>query len=137
MRKFSPSLLVISFSDVEAAHFGSYSLHLGGIRNFDRLAGQPWEEIQTNEAYRGHTTLLILPEFGRDFDGSTTNGFFNHRSDSDSCRNTWMMCLGNAAKHPHVEQVHARHVDVCPTIAALLGGSSHDVRGTKLAGLEY
>lgn len=30
-----------------------------------------------------------------------------------------------------------RHVDVCPTIAALLGGSSHDVRGTKLAGLEY
>jgi hypothetical protein len=137
MRKFAPRLLVISFSDVEAAHFGSYSLHLGGIRNFDRLAGQLWEEIKTNEAYRGRTTLLILPEFGRDFDGSATNGFFNHRSDSESCRNTWMMCLGNAAKHPHVEQAQALHVDVCPTIAALLGGASPHVQGTKLAGLEY
>lgn len=137
MRKFAPSLLVITLSDMEAAHFGSYAMHLGGIRNFDRLAGQIWEEIQTNEAYRGRTTLLILPEFGRDFDGSTTNGFFNHRSDSESCRNTWMMCLGNAAKHPHVEKAHARHVDVCPTIAALLGGSARNVQGTKLTGLEY
>ena len=27
MRKFAPSLLVVIFSDVEAAHFGSYSMH--------------------------------------------------------------------------------------------------------------
>jgi hypothetical protein len=46
MRKFAPTLLVVGFSDVEVAHFGSYSLHLGGIRNFDRLAGQLWQEIR-------------------------------------------------------------------------------------------
>ncbi len=136
MRKFAPRLLVVGFSDVEAAHFGSYSLHVGGIRNFDRLAGQLWEEIQTNEAYRGRTTLLILPEFGRDFDGSSTNGFFNHRSESESCRNTWMMCLGNAAKNPHVEKTLVHHIDICPTISALLGGSPLNVQGTKLTGLD-
>lgn len=137
MRKFAPRLLVVGFSDVEAAHFGSYSLHLGGIRNFDRLAGLLWEEIQTNEAYRGRTTLLIVPEFGRDFDGSATNGFFNHRSESESCRNTWMMCLGDAAKHPHVEKTRVHHIDLCPTIAALLGGLPLNVQGMKLAGLEF
>jgi len=32
MRKFSPRLLVIIFSDVEVAHSGSYALHVAGIR---------------------------------------------------------------------------------------------------------
>lgn len=137
MRRFAPSLLVVGFSDVEAAHFGSYAMHLGGIRNFDRLAGQLWEEIQTNEAYRDRTTLFILPEFGRDFDGSNTNGFFNHRSDSETCRNTWMLCLGKAAKNPHVHSGFVHHVDMCPTIAALLGGPQPPVTGRRLDGLEY
>ena len=139
MRKFAPALLVVGFSDVEVAHFGSYSLHLGGIRNFDRLAAQLWDEIQTNEAYRGRTTMIVLPEFGRDFDGSSTNGFFNHRSDSESCRDTWMMCLGGAVKTPHVEGGLVHHIDVCPTIAALLGcpPQKQNMTGIKLAGLEY
>jgi hypothetical protein len=137
MRKFAPALLVVGFSDVEVAHFGSYSLHLGGIRSFDRLAVQLWDEIQTNEAYRGRTTMLVLPEFGRDFDGSSTNGFFNHRSDSESCRNTWMMCLGKAVKIPHVEGGLVHHIDVCPTMAALLGCPPQNMTGMKLAGLEF
>jgi hypothetical protein len=137
MRKFAPSLLVVGFSDVEAAHFGSYSLHLGGIHNLDRLARQLWNEIQANEAYRGRTTMMILPEFGRDFDGSSTNGFFNHRSDSESCRNTWMLCLGKAVKIPHIEAGLVHHVDVCPTIAALLDCPTQNITGKKLAGLEF
>jgi hypothetical protein len=137
MRKFAPRLLVVGFSDVEAAHFGSYSLHLAGVQNFDRLAGQLWNEMQTNDAYRGRSTLLIVPEFGRDFDGSSTNGFFNHRSDSESCRNTWMMCMGKAVTNPHVEQGLVRHIDLCPTIAALLGGLPQSAMRTGLPGLKF
>ena len=137
MRKFAPSLLVVGFSDVEAAHFGSYSMHLGGIHNLDRLAGQLWSEIEANEAYRGRTTMLILPEFGRDFDGSSTNGFFNHRSDSESCRNTWMLCLGKAVKSPHIEAGIVHSVDICPTIAALLDCPTQKMTGARLPGLEF
>ena len=75
MRKFSPRLLVVVFSDVEVAHFGSYALHLAGIRTADRLAYQLWQEVEANPEYKGKTTMLILPEFGRDPDGSSTNGF--------------------------------------------------------------
>jgi hypothetical protein len=137
MRKFAPRLLVVGFSDVEAAHFGSYSLHLAGIRNFDRLAGKLWDEMQTNEAYRNRSTLLIVPEFGRDFDGSSTNGFFNHRSESESCRNTWMICMGKAVGSPHVEQGLVRHIDLCPTMAALLGGPPQSEMGVRLPGLKF
>jgi glycosylphosphatidylinositol transamidase (GPIT) subunit GPI8 len=66
MRKFAPQVLVVVFSDVEVAHFGSYAMHMGGIRTVDRLAYQLWQEVEANPEYKGKTTMAILPEFGRD-----------------------------------------------------------------------
>jgi hypothetical protein len=132
MRRFAPSFLVISFSDVEVAHFGSYSLHLAGIRTLDRLVHELWGEVQTNPHYRGKTTLFVLPEFGRDLDGSVTNGFFNHRLDNDSTRLTWMMCLGAGAKPGQVVERPVQHVDLCPTIASLYGLKTLSTQGSTL-----
>ena len=133
MRKFAPQLLVVAYSDVEAAHFGSYAMHLGGIRTADRLAYQMWQEIESNPDYRGKTTMVILPEFGRDPDGSSTNGFFNHRSNTDSTRDTWMMALGAAVDRPQIVERTVRHVDLCPTLAELLGCPRMSMQGVKLA----
>jgi hypothetical protein len=135
MRKFSPRVLTVAFSDVEAAHFGSYALHLSGIKTADRLAYQLWQEVETNPDYRGKTTMVILPEFGRDPDGSSTNGFFNHRANEDSTRDTWMMALGAAVERPQVVERPIRHVDLCPTLAGLLGCRSMDVQGAMLTEL--
>ncbi len=135
MRKFSPRLLVVVFSDVEVAHFGSYALHLAGIRTGDRLAYQLWQEVEANPAYKGKTTMLILPEFGRDPDGSTTNGFFNHRANAESTRITWMMALGAAVSKPQVVERPVRHIDVCPTLADLLGCPRMDSQGQRLVEL--
>jgi len=133
MRKFAPQVLVVAFSDVEAAHFGSYALHISGIKTADRLTYQLWQEIGANPDYRGKTTLVILPEFGRDPDGSSTNGFFNHRANSDSTRDTWMMALGAAIDKPQIVERPIRHVDVCPTLASLLGCPPLDAQGQRIA----
>jgi len=132
MRKFAPPVLVVAFSDVEAAHFGSYSLHVSGIKTADRLAYQLWQEIEANADYRGKTTMVVLPEFGRDPDGSSTNGFFNHRANVDSTRDTWMMALGAAVDRPQIIERPIRHVDLCPTLAGLLGCPSIDAVGARL-----
>jgi hypothetical protein len=132
MRKFSPRLLVVDFSDVEVAHFGSYALHLSGIRTADRLAYQLWQEVEANPEYRGRTTMVILPEFGRDPDGSTTNGFFNHRANEESTRTTWMMALGAGVDKPQIIDRPVRHIDLCPTLAGLLGCPPLDSQGTML-----
>lgn len=134
MRKFAPSLLVINFSDVEVAHFGAFSLHLAGIRTVDELTFQIWREIEANPEYQGRTTMVVMPEFGRDPDGSSTNGFFNHRSEGDSCRTTWMMCLGEAVERPQVIDSPVRHIDLCPTLSRLLGCRSNGVQGQMLPG---
>jgi hypothetical protein len=132
MRKFSPRVLTVAFSDVEAAHFGSYALHLSGVKTADRLAYQLWQEVETNPDYRGKTTMVILPEFGRDPDGSSTNGFFNHRANEDSTRDTWMMALGAGVDKPQIIERPIRHVDLCPTLAGLLGCRPMDVQGAML-----
>jgi hypothetical protein len=133
MRKFAPRLLVVVLSDVEAAHFGSYGMHVAGIRTADRLAWQLWQEVEANEAYRGKTTMVILPEFGRDPDGSSTNGFFNHRANEDSTRDTWMVALGAGVEQTGVVERAIHHVDVCPTLAGLLGCRSLETQGKVLA----
>jgi hypothetical protein len=133
MRKFAPQLLVVAFSDVEAAHFGSYSLHTTGIKTADRLTYQLWQEIEANPDYRGKTTMVILPEFGRDPDGSSTNGFFNHRANTESTRDTWMMALGPAVDKPQTIERPIHHIDLCPTLASLLGCPPMDAQGRMLA----
>ncbi len=136
MRRFAPSLLVVSFSDMEVAHFGSYSMHLGGIGTVDRLVYEFWNQVQLLPAYKDKTTLFVLPEFGRDMDGSKTNGFFNHRQDCDSTRLTWMMCLGEAARKAQIIEEPIAHIDLCPTIAELFAIKGLDLPGKRLPGLE-
>lgn len=132
MRKFAPTILTVVFSDVEVAHFGSFALHLAGIRTVDRLAYELWQEVQANPAYRDKTTMVILPEFGRDPDGSSTNGFFNHRANEESTRDAWMMALGSAVERPQIIERPIRHIDLCPTFADLLGCRPVDAQGTML-----
>jgi len=132
MRKFAPQVMVVAFSDVEAAHFGSYTLHLSGIKTADRLTYQLWQEVEANPDYKGKTTMVILPEFGRDPDGSSTNGFFNHRANDDSTRDTWMLALGAGIDKPQIIERPIRHVDVCPTLASLLECTQMESQGTRL-----
>lgn len=134
MRHFAPSFLVVTFSDMEVAHFGSYSLHLAGIRTVDRLVFELWSLIQELPAYKDKTTLIVLPEFGRDLDGSSTNGFFNHRQNSESTRITWMLCLGEAIRKAQTVDDPVEQADLCPTIARLFELNKLDLPGKTLPG---
>jgi len=136
MRKFAPRVVVVVFSDVEAAHFGSYAMHVAGIRNVDRLSYQLWNEVQSNPSYQNRTTMMVLPEFGRDPDGSSTNGFFNHRANEESTRGTWMMALGAAVDKPAIIERPIRHVDLCPTLAGILGYQALESQGTTVKELQ-
>jgi hypothetical protein len=133
MRRYAPSLLVADFSDVEVAHFGSYPMHLAGIRNTDRLIYELWEEAGANSEYRDQTLMVIVPEFGRDPDGSNTNGFLNHRSNDETCRRIWTMCLGKPIARPQIVDRPARLVDLCPSLARWLGCKATESAGGSLA----
>jgi hypothetical protein len=48
-----------------------------------------------------------------------------------------MMCMGKAVENPHVEQGIVRHIDLCSTMAALLGGPPQSEMGTRMPGLKF
>lgn len=133
MREFAPRLILVNFWDMDVAHWGSYSLYLQAVTKTDRLTGMLWDEVQANPNYRGNTTLLILPELGRDGDINAANGFLNHRSGDPSCRNMWMLAMGDGISAGETERP-IQHVDIAPTAAALLdisAGSSMSGRAAR------
>ena len=132
LRRLAPAMLMINFSDVEVAHSGTYSLHLGGINRTDRLCHRMWEFIQATPSLKDNTTLIVMNEFGRDPDGSGTNGFFNHRTDTESCRMAWTMVLGPAAGQPQVVERVVRQIDIAPSIASWMGFEFTKAAGARL-----
>jgi hypothetical protein len=128
MREFAPRLILVNFWDMDVAHWGSYSLYLQAVTKTDRLTGMLWDEVQTNPHYRGKTTVLILPELGRDGDINAANGFLNHRSGDASCRNMWMLAMGEGIPSGETERP-IQHIDVAPTAASLLGVGASGMAG--------
>ncbi len=120
MREFAPQLTLVNFWDMDVAHWGSYSLYLQAITRTDRLVGMLWDEVCANPKYKDRTTMLVLPELGRDGDANAANGFLNHRSGDDSCRNMWMLALGAGVNRGETERPIA-HIDVASSAAQLLG----------------
>ena len=133
LRRVAPGVLVVNFSDMEVAHSGTYSLHLGGIRKADKLVYRLWQFVQSLPDYKDHTTMVVMPEFGRDPDGSGANGFFNHRSNTEVNRCSWMMVLGQAARQPAVIDRPVRQIDLAPSLGALLRVTCHQSAGTRLS----
>lgn len=130
MREFSPRLILVNFWDMDVAHWGSYSLYLQAVTRTDRLVGMLWEEVERNAAYKDKTTMLVLPELGRDGDVNAANGFLNHRSGDDSCRHMWMLALGGVPRGETERPV--QHVDVAATAAELLGVKLDGIQGSVL-----
>ena len=135
MREFAPRLMLVNFWDMDVAHWGSYSLYLQAITKTDRLCGMLWDEVQSNPDYRGKTTVLILPELGRDGDFNTANGFLNHRSGDAACRNVWLLALGAGVPKGETDR-SVQHVDIASTVAELLSfecnGAGHLLKELSL-----
>lgn len=134
MRQFAPSLLWITLHDMDIAHSGAYSLYLEGIQRTDRLCAEIWQMIENDPEYKGRTTMLILPDFGRDSDfNASGNGFQHHRTGDPLSRTTWMMALG-----PHIRQNMTvdrplDSLDLVPTLGAMMNFATPTAKGKPIA----
>lgn len=125
MRQVAPSLLWITMHDIDIAHAGTYSLYVEGIRRTDRLCAEVWKMIESEPEYAGKTTLLILPDFGRDADGDPGgNGFQHHRTGDPLSRTTWLMAVGPGVREGVVHDRAVDSTDLVPTIGSMLGFSA-------------
>ena len=134
MNRFAPSLLLVNFWDIDIAHYGAYSLYLDAIRRTDRLVHELWQHVQSLPEYRDRTTLIVVPEMGRDSDVAG-NGFANHRSGDESCRRVWLVAIGAGVPKGTGTERPIRIMDVAPTVAQLLGFKMVECEGRPLGEL--
>ena len=124
MKQESPSLLWITMHDIDIAHSGAYSLYIDAIQRTDRLCAEIWKAVQSEPEYAGNTTLLILPDFGRDSDQDPGgNGFQHHRTGDAASRTTWMMALGAGTRQGVVYDRPLQSIDLVPSLGAMMGFS--------------
>lgn len=133
MQQEAPSLLWITMHDIDVAHSGAYSLYIEGIRRTDRLCAEIWSAVQKNPEYAGNTTLLILPDFGRDADyDAGGNGFQHHRTGDAASRTTWMMALGAGVRQGAIYDDPLQSIDLVPSLGAILGFSAAQSAGKPI-----
>src|ERR1700733_10333700 len=136
MREVSPSLLWITMHDIDIAHAGAYSLYVDGIRRTDRLCSELWKAIQSEPEYAGNTTMLILPDFGRDADDDAGgNGFQHHRTGDALSRTTWMLAMGAGVREGVIYDRPMDSTDLVPTIGSMLGFQAALSQGKPIAEL--
>jgi hypothetical protein len=124
MQRESPGLLWITMHDIDIAHSGAYSLYIEAIQRTDRLCAEIWKTAQSEPEYAGNTTLLILPDFGRDSDEDPGgNGFQHHRTGDAASRTTWMMALGAGTRQGVVYDRPLQSIDLVPSLGAMMGFS--------------
>jgi len=133
MDQLAPSLLWVTLHDIDIAHSGAYSLYLDGICRSDRLCAAIWQAIQDSPEYCGRTTLLILPDFGRDADTNPAgNGFQHHRTGDALSRTTWLLALGPGVREGAVVNRPVDSLDLVPTLGKLLNFSPSLAQGRPL-----
>ena len=133
MQQKAPSLLWITMHYIDIAHAGAYSLYIDGIRRTDRLCAELWKTIQSEPEYAGNTTLIILPDFGRDSDyDAGGNGFQHHRTGDAASRTTWMMALGAGVRQGVIYDEPVQSIDLVPTLGAIMGFSPRQSQGKPL-----
>ena len=133
MKRESPSLVWLTMHDIDIAHSGAYSLYIEAILRTDRLCAELWQAVQSEPEYAGNTTMLILPDFGRDGDeDSGGNGFQHHRTGDPASRTTWMMALGAGARPGVVYDNPVQSIDLVPSIGGMLGFTAVQSQGRPI-----
>lgn len=134
LRTFRPRLLGITLQNADIAH-GSYNSYVEVIRRNDQELGKLWDMVQQDEALRDTTSILVLPEFGRDKDLNQRNGL-DHGDGSDCLQKVFLVAAGPDFARGKTLKGDGASFDVCPTVLSLCGQKpGRMVSGKVLDGL--
>ncbi len=127
LRIFKPTMLGVVLQNADIAH-GSFNAYENVIKRADEQLGVLWDSVQADPSLRDSTTIMVLPEFGRDRNLNQRNGL-DHGDNTPQLRQVAMVGAGPDFKQGRVISSAMKSIDVCPTACELLGVKSDHVDG--------
>ncbi len=121
LKRHEPRVLWIGLGQSDDwSHARRYDRLLDYLHLADGLIGELWQTLQSNDHYRGRTTLLITTDHGR---GRTPKDWAEHEAGIEGSQDIWLAiigpdtpALGETKNHPDVTQS-----DVAATLLQYLG----------------
>ena len=130
MAVFRPRFLSVVLRDADVAH-SSFNNYVQVIRRNDQMLGELLEALRRDRELAESTSILVVPEFGRDADLNSRRGL-DHGDGSDDFKYVTMVCAGPDIRRGEVVNEDVRTIDVCPTVCDLLGAEARYARGGRL-----
>lgn len=120
LKELQPRLMMINYTDPDYVHWGNPSHYTRGISVIDQGLRLLVEAVEHNDAYRGRTVFVIVPDCGRDNNRSMAIPY-QHHSDSKSAREIFALFFGPGIPRKTIVDSPADQTDVAPTLARLMG----------------
>lgn len=119
LQVFRPALLGVALTNADVAH-GSFNGYVDVIRRNDAEIGALMNAIRADRELRETTTVIVLPEFGRDRALNERNGL-DHGDNSDELRRVSLFAFGPDFKKGATVKRTIESIDVCPTVCQFFG----------------
>jgi hypothetical protein len=126
---FKPKLMVVDMTNIDVCH-GNYTAYLKNLHRADHGVGFLWREIQRIPGMAGNTTMLVMPEHGRDLEHNPIQDdnlwyAYDHSGNNENTRRIFSMMVGPGIdaglKVGSVSNPIGDASDIVPTIADLFG----------------
>jgi hypothetical protein len=129
LRYFKPKITVVDMATIDVCH-GSFTDYLKNLHRADHAVGFLWREIQNIPGMANNTTLIVMPEHGRDEDPNSIQDIndwyaYDHSGNNENVRRIFTLMCG-----PGVEaglrvgsegNPRGDAADIVPTIADIFG----------------
>jgi hypothetical protein len=123
---FKPTLTAVVLQEADMAH-GNYGGYVEVVRRNDAAIGELWTAIQSDPELAATTTLVVVPEFGRDRDLNSRRGL-DHGDGSDDLHYVTCLCAGPGLRRGLVVKEEVAVVDVAATTCDLVGAKGRGGR---------
>lgn len=130
---FKPKITSVVLQNADVAH-GSYNAYLEVVRQNDAMIGELMTAIREDDYLRQTTSVVVLPEFGRNRDLNARRGL-DHGDGTDDLNYVSTLCWGPDFGTGEVVQQDVRAIDVCPTVCSMVGAAPVLAKGKRLPGL--
>ncbi len=129
LRWFKPKVMVVDMTNIDVCH-SNYTAYLKSLHRADHAVGFLWREIQRIPEMAGKTTMLVMPEHGRDLDPNPIQDdndwyAYDHSGNNENTRRIFTLAVGpgidGGLRVGGPQQPIGDASDIVPTIADLFG----------------
>ena len=125
-------MVLINFQEPDhSGHAMDWKGYLEGLKKSDEYAFRIWEFLNTNENYKGTTTVFITNDHGRHLPGHK-DGFISHGDECEGCKHINLFASGPDFKKGIITNAKRGQIDIPATIIELLHLNLPTAKGNLL-----